>query len=239
MKHYHFVNQTPSTNILLAKMIKEGRVEEGTVVHTAFQSEGKGQMGNTWESNNGENLLFSMVLFPKGILPENQFLISQLISIAIVEVLKGYGDSFTVKWPNDIYWKEKKIGGILIENSIQCKKIRNVIVGIGINVNQTSFNSHIPNPVSLKEITNTTHNIELLLRSIHSHIMIVYKNFFASNIRSQYEELLFRKEGFHAFEDKEGIFEAKLTGIALDGRLELETIDGETKSYLFKEVRFI
>ena len=154
------LNETHSTNSYLRELImREKEQPEGTVVITDYQTAGRGQKGNSWESERGKNLTFSILLHPNHIPPGKQFILSQLISIAIVGVLKEYDRHFTIKWPNDIYWKEKKIAGMLIEVDLTGSSLSNAIIGIGININQRHFKSDAPNPVSLTQITGKEHNL--------------------------------------------------------------------------------
>ena len=153
------LNETHSTNSYLRELImREKEQPEGTVVITDYQTAGRGQKGNSWESERGKNLTFSILLHPNHIPPGKQFILSQLISIAIVGVLKKYDRHFTIKWPNDIYWKEKKIAGMLIEVDLTGSSLSNAIIGIGININQRHFKSDAPNPVSLTQITGKEHS---------------------------------------------------------------------------------
>jgi len=239
MENSFYIPQTHSTNDLLKTMVREQQLPEGFVVHTGFQTAGKGQAGNSWESAEGENLLFSMVLYPQRIKVEEQFLISQLVSVAIKGILDKYADNISVKWPNDIYWNDRKLGGILIENSLQSGRIKSTVIGIGINVNQQQFVSNAPNPVSLFQITGKQYDIEPLLAEIRDNILNVYNSLNPSLIRAAYGELLYRKTGFHAYKTEKDFFHEQLVGVHSDGRLELETEAGERKSFYFKEVQFV
>ena len=145
------LDETASTNQYLSQLCNQLQesVAELTTVTAEFQTAGKGQRGNTWEAEEGKNLLFSFVLYPSFLEARRQFILSQIVSLAIKEELSRWSDEITIKWPNDIYWKDKKICGILIENDLSGHHIRRSIAGIGININQEVFNSDAPNPVSL------------------------------------------------------------------------------------------
>jgi BirA family biotin operon repressor/biotin-[acetyl-CoA-carboxylase] ligase len=220
-------------------MLKENDLPEGFVVQTDFQLAGKGQIGNSWESENSKNLLFSLLLYPEQIRPDQQFVISQIVSLAIQKTLAQYTDEITIKWPNDIYWKNKKIAGILIENSLQGKHIKFSVIGIGLNINQMEFKSDAPNPVSLRQIIGKSINRKLILRSIYQNIMGLYQNYDILKIQTKYFNLLYKKEGFHSFKADEESFIARIFAVHQDGRLELETEDGEYRSFYFKEVSFV
>ncbi|TAL80863.1 MAG: biotin--[acetyl-CoA-carboxylase] ligase, partial [Bacteroidetes bacterium] len=129
----YFFESLPSTNIHAALILKNEKVPEGSIVYTNYQSAGRGQIGNKWESENGKNLLISIILFPSMIIPVNQFFISMTLSLGICDFLKRHIPSCSIKWPNDIYVNNDKIAGILIENSIIDNKIENTIAGIGLN----------------------------------------------------------------------------------------------------------
>jgi len=239
MGNTFYTKATHSTNVLLWEMIREKSLPEGFVVQTDFQSAGKGQVGNSWESEEGRNLLFSMVLYPQRVTVDNQFLLSQLVSLGIKEALDEYTDGITVKWPNDIYWNDKKLVGILIENSLQGTKIKSSVIGIGLNVNQKVFVSNAPNPVSLLRITGKRQNRKLLLTKIRQNIQKLYTELSVTKIRAEYAEALYRKDGFYAYRANDETFQAKIISVHPDGQLELETEAGERKEFYFKEVSFV
>ena len=113
------IHETTSTNDLLNQLMREKSLEEGSMVYTDFQTLGRGVSNNVWESEKGENLLCSILLKPSFIPIKQQFIISQVVSLALTDFLLPYDTEFTIKWPNDIYWKDNKIGGILIENNLE------------------------------------------------------------------------------------------------------------------------
>ena len=143
------VKETTSTNDYLAQLCKESKAKEFYTVMADIQTKGKGQRGNSWESEAGKNLTFSIVLYPTALEAPKQFCLSMLAALACHEALDNYTNGFSIKWPNDIYWKDKKIGGILIENELEGEYIVQSIIGIGLNINQEVFYSDAPNPVSL------------------------------------------------------------------------------------------
>jgi BirA family transcriptional regulator, biotin operon repressor / biotin---[acetyl-CoA-carboxylase] ligase len=239
MKNYNFIKQTHSTNILLWEMFREKPLPEGMAVYTDFQTSGRGQIGNSWESEAGKNLLVSMILYPNQIPIDQIFLVSQLVSVAIKQVLEQYCDNISIKWANDIYWKDKKLAGILIENSLQGNKVKAVVIGIGLNVNQLRFLSDAPNPVSLKQITGKSLNRKQLLDKLCQNIWNLYCNLSEEKIRCDYAGSLYRKKGFHAYKTHDETFIAKINEVHPDGLLELETKSGERKGFYFKEVQFI
>jgi BirA family biotin operon repressor/biotin-[acetyl-CoA-carboxylase] ligase len=234
----YFIKQTHSTNALLWELLRKENLPEGFSLLTDFQTAGKGQIGNSWEAEKGKNLLFSMLLFPHKIAPEEQFVLSQLVCLSIKRVLSNYVDNITVKWPNDIYWNDKKLGGILIENVLQGNNIKTAVVGIGLNVNQKLFKSNAPNPVSLVQIANKRFNRKLIFNQIREEIQLGYNNLNIPTVRAEYSASLYRKEGFHSFTSDNESFEARIVRVDSDGQLVLETKAGEEKKFYFKEVSF-
>lgn len=237
------LNKTHSTNSYLRELImREKEQPEGTVVITDYQTAGRGQKGNSWESERGKNLTFSILLHPNHIPPGKQFILSQLISIAIVGVLKKYDRHFTIKWPNDIYWKEKKIAGMLIEVDLTGSSLSNAIIGIGININQRHFKSDAPNPVSLTQITGKEHNLSELLEKILDSIVDEYNKYTPDNeeeIRQKYMALLFRNKGVYPYLYGEEIFNASIEGIEPNGQLILKKENGSIHTFAFKEISFV
>src|SRR4030043_1139663 len=142
-----------STNTEAALLLKKNNIPEGTVIHTEYQTAGRGQHGNRGESEKGKNLLISIILYPGSVKSEEQFLISMTISLGICDFVDRYLEGSKVKWPNDIYFKDDKIAGILIENSLMGDTIESSVAGIGLNINQENFPGEIRNPVSLRMIT--------------------------------------------------------------------------------------
>lgn len=242
------LEETDSTNRYLTDLCNTSQPApaEFTTIATRFQTSGKGQRGNSWESEAGSNLLFSTVLYPHFLAVQRQFVLSQMVSLAVKEELDTYTDEISIKWPNDIYWKEKKISGILIENVLQGISIGQCIIGIGININQVVFHSPAPNPVSLKQITGCDyHPLEILqgflqrLNTYYQHLQTATDEHFQMYIADRYQKALFRREGFHAYADAHGTFMARLANVEPDGRLVLEDEQGYLRKYLFKEVQYV
>lgn len=242
------LTQTDSTNRYLTQWCddRRGQVPELTTVRADYQTAGKGQRGNSWESAPGCNLLFSFVLYPTFLEARRQFALSQLVSLAIKEELDGLTDSISIKWPNDIYWRDRKICGILIEHDLDGTHIGRSVAGIGLNVNQETFESDAPNPVSLLQITHTRHDLHALLCGIMDRVARYYDTLrrdtpeaWTRHVGQRYADALFRREGFHPYADAQGTFQARLLHVADDGRLTLQDDGGQLRSYLFKEVQFI
>lgn len=236
------IRETNSTNNYLKELLLTGSVEEGTVVWADFQSAGKGQRGNGWESEAEKNILFSIVLFPSFVKAGEQFILSQIVSLAVANCLQEYTEGISIKWPNDIYWNEKKICGILLENTILEDNIGYSVAGVGININQENFRSDAPNPVSLKQITNRDYNLEEILKTVIDNINVYYQQINIGNadhLVKQYKESLFRKEGYHLYNDGVSNFLAQIQDVNSSGILILKTKEGEERHFAFKEVKYI
>ena len=244
MPHYIKVSQTASTNTYLSRLA--ATMPGGTVIYTPSQTAGRGQKGNSWESEDGKNLTFSHLLKRPPVKARDQFYLSEAAALAVVEALTAEaGDGFSVKWPNDVYWHDQKACGMLIENSLDGSDIATSIVGIGINVNQERFLSDAPNPVSLINITGHEHDLMALLGRVCSRIERFVDSLSDEDARKslhqQYMAALYRNDGqMHPYEDAEGNrFMASVAGIAPDGTLTLRHDDGTTHDYLFKQVKHI
>ena len=234
-----------STNDYLAELCKQGKAEEFYTVIAEDQTDGKGQRGNSWESEPGKNLTFSIVLYPTAIEANKQFHLSMLASIAIIDTLTDYTDGFSIKWPNDIYWHDKKICGILIENELEGKYLSQTIIGIGLNINQETFLSSAPNPVSLYQIIGKEIDKDEVFSKIIHALLGGYKaledNFIeaSATLSHLYKRFLYRKDDFHLYQDKDGTFEARIHNVGNDGYLYLEDTGNNIRKYAFKEVTYI
>lgn len=239
------LEETISTNEYLTDLCAKGAVEEFYTVTADYQIAGKGQRGNTWESENKKNLLFSFVLYPSALEAKSQFHLSMLVATSIVYALSDYTEGFSIKWPNDIYWKDKKLAGILIENMLEGKYISQCIVGVGLNVNQREFLSSAPNPVSLYQILGAEIDREELLKKILQRIVSGYTALESElpNIQKAFEALyrkqLYRRKGLYPYQDANGVFMAEFDHIAPDGHLFLKDEQGNIRRYAFKEVSYI
>ena len=231
-----------STNAYLKELANKQVLTEGTVVSAHSQTAGKGQRGNSWESEAGKNITCSLLLYPSFLSARQIFILSEAVSLGVKETLDAYTDGITIKWSNDIYHNERKIAGILIENELTGNEYNMSVVGIGLNINQKHFFSDAPNPVSLKQITGKDYDTETILKEMVKNIMNLYEKLKAGdaeNIIQMYHEALYRKTGFHRYENNDGIFNALINRVSDDGLLHLITDNNEERSYAFKEVRFL
>ena len=232
------IDETDSTNQWLkdrrtSESLTNGRVDEGQVVWTEYQTAGRGCGTNRWESERGKNLLFSLLISPEYLPANKQFQLSMAISLAIVDALGQLVGDLSIKWPNDIYWRNGKLAGILIENTLKGNLIKDSIIGVGLNVNQRKFHSDAPNPVSLWQITGQETNREQLLKDILQRLD------FKDGLKERYMKSLYRRKGFHPYTDKDGVFMAEIVGVEDDGHLLLSDDNGKKRRYAFKEVQFV
>lgn len=236
------LQKTDSTNNYLHALARPEQLGEGSVVWAEFQTAGRGQIGNSWESAEGENLTFSVVLYPTFLLANRQFLISQITALSVKQTLDRYVDDITVKWPNDIYWRDRKICGMLIENDLAGQFIYSSILGIGININQKEFKSNAPNPVSLYQIigkrTDRENFLQEFLERLYANYLLLLQEKEVL-IQEAYRQSLYRREGFYLYEDANGRFEAAIEEIEPSGYLHLRLRDNTIRRYEFKEVRFV
>lgn len=240
MKNYKYIPSISSTNSELKRIQSTETLPEFYAIRTGFQSAGKGQIGNSWEAQRGKNLLFSLLLRPHQIEIHEQFIISQMVSLAIVKVLQTYNVESVIKWPNDIYVGDKKLGGILIENSLRGSKIDYTIVGIGLNINQINFKSDAPNPISTFNILQKKIALKSLFSQIVEEIKQLYLQADTTQIKSEYQQYLYRKNGIFTYKIPNGeTFDAEIHAIGNYGQLWLKKSNGEIVGFYFKEVEFV
>lgn len=227
-----YIAQTNSTNTLLKELLARGEWPEGdTYLYAGYQTAGRGQTGNGWESEKGKNLLCSILLPPN----KNLYLLNIAVSVAIVRMID---EPLTIKWPNDIYYHDKKLAGILLENAIVGSEIKYTIAGIGLNVNQTAFVSDAPNPISLRQITGKEYDVDQMMNNLIEAVEAVL-NEPEEAIWQEYKAHLYRREGFWPFEDEKGEFDARIEDVLPTGELVLRDRDNKKRIYHFKQIRYV
>ena len=165
---FNILDTVDSTNNYAMAKVHAGMARHGMVWFTREQTAGKGQRGKSWKSDKGKNIAMSLVLEPGRLQINDQFHLSAAVAISCFEFFAAFaGEETKIKWPNDLFWRDRKAGGILIENVLQGKIWKWAVVGIGLNINQTKFDKSILNPVSLKQITGKTFDIIELGKSLH------------------------------------------------------------------------
>ena len=235
------IAEIDSTNRFLKEYQVEGD-EEMIVAVADYQSAGKGQGSHTWESEAGKNLLFSIKVFPHWVPLCRQFVLSMAEALALKDALDSYTDGITLKWPNDVYWHDKKISGTLIETSVDSKGIKSCIFGTGVNVNQMAFHSDAPNPVSLAQILGHEVDRDEVLQKI----LDAFEKYYELLRRADYMDVsgiyhlaLYRRKGYHWYEDADGKFEGAFVEVEDDGHLILHDRKGVIRSYAFGELKFL
>lgn len=215
---------------------------EGDIVWADVQSAGRGQRGNKWESRKGENLTFSAIFEPTFLPATQQFLISEVVALAMVDALRYYGIGAKIKWTNDIYVGDKKLAGILIEHKLTGLNISRTIAGIGLNVNQMEFSKELPNPISMRQITRIELDAEEVLQRVANELMARYEMLrcgMHEQLQADYQELLYRRDALHWYFLPDGkAFRGTIRGVEPSGALRVENEKGEERSYLFKEIEF-
>ena len=235
------LSETTSTNDEAKRLMLQSMAQK-VIVMTDYQTAGRGQTGNTWESERGKNLLFSVGVRPAFLPARRQFLLLQVMSLAVAQTLVQYTDNISIKWPNDIYWCDKKISGTLIENELSGESIRQCVLGTGINVNQEHFVSDAPNPVSLRQILGHDVPRDRLFMDFLKHFETFYSRLESGESESlaqQYGDSLYWREGMHPYRDSRGTFRAFIDCVEPDGHLLLRTDEGQVRRYAFKEVSFL
>ena len=240
--HRHLV-ETDSTMNRIREIPPESIPQGGGVLVSAgHQTAGHGQKGTHWEADVDANLLFSFAIRPQGIAAACQFSLSEALALAVAESLATLVGECTVKWPNDVYWHNRKICGMLLEHTIAGENIVCTRVGVGINVNQQSFSSNAPNPVSVFQIKGQMADCSALLGAVISRFtkyLHALQQGAYDALHANYMQHLYRRDGHHAFRDAEGhTFDASIESISPLGVLTLAQRDGRRRSSAFKEVAF-
>lgn len=247
-----YIKETHSTSTLLREQYSNTLPHLYTI-RTDYQTAGRGQAGNSWESEKGKNLLFSTLLRYEGILATKQWRLSMLVAVALWETLAKYlpQEQLRIKWPNDIYFGDKKLVGILIENSLVGQYVGYSIAGIGVNVNQTEWQSDAPNPISMKQITGKNYDVEEVMKEWISS-MKSWETRTTEAIKAMYMRYLYRRnDGTIMWKERlvynqhpsqkgiDGTFRAELVGISEQGELILRKENNKEKTYHFKQIRFV
>ena len=240
--HAPYLPETDSTIRYMREEVPENNYFM-TIVRAGFQTAGRGQGTNTWESERDKNILCSIRVHPQGLPANRQFVLLQAVALAIKDTLDRYTDGITIKWPNDIYWNDRKISGTLTECTVSRGLVTGCIIGIGVNINQQVFTGGAPNPISLCTITGRQEDVigingEIAQRIGHYLCKYIDKGTYR-HIYELYLHSLYRRDGLHPYRDTQGTFRAAIEGIEPDGHLVLRRADGTLSRYAFKEVEFI
>jgi len=238
------LKEVDSTNNFLKDLLSNSKpVPEGTVIMAETQFAGRGQQNNQWYSEPGKNLTFSILLKPTFLAVADQFDLTRAISLGVYDALWPIlGDGLKIKWPNDIYYGDKKLGGMLIENLLQGQQIKSAIIGIGLNINQEVFPDGASNAASVKQILQKDYNLRFILAEVCNNIEAYYLNLKAGKIdfvRNTYLSRLYWFNEQRSFKTLNGVFEGKITGVKEKGLLVIKDNKGDELEFSLKEIEFL
>ncbi|NJO68284.1 MAG: biotin--[acetyl-CoA-carboxylase] ligase [Bacteroidetes bacterium] len=237
-----WIEEVDSTNSYLISKYSTRPLPEGSVVIAKNQKKGRGQGQNKWQSEQGKNLTCSYVIYPEFLSASKQFYISKVVSLAVTDLVSLYTDKVSIKWPNDIYVNDKKIAGLLIENTIERNIIKSTVIGIGLNVNQKEFPSGIPNPVSLAKITKTAYDLEEILSSLTNILEYRYsmlKGGDFDTIDENYLSLLYRYRKMALYETGGKRIAGSIEGVEPTGELIFRNEKGDVSRFGYKEIEYV
>ena len=240
-----FLHETDSTNLEVIRRYEKGDLKVPSVVVADYQTAGKGYDDHYWESEKGKNLLISMAWKPVHIEPSGQFVITQIVSLALTDLLKnilGQEKKIKIKWPNDIYVNDRKIAGILIQNYIQGDQIDLSVIGVGFNVNQKQFLPETPNPTSVLLETGKIFDTKTLLQSLLKKFnAYYYKNLSSTKeIGELYHNQLYRLDELSHFKIGENkTVTGIIRGVNGYGQLLFQMENGPLRAFHFKEIEYI
>lgn len=226
----YFFESLASTNDYAAQLIHAKEPVEGTIIDTAHQTQGHGQKGRIWNSPQGANITLSIILRPHWLDIERQFMLNVMASLAIMETVSAYvANDVKVKWPNDVYVNHHKISGILIHNGLQGKLLNYSIIGIGLNVNQTTWPEEILYPTSLARLCSHQMDIaavkERLLENVEKYYHVIRQN--PSCAFEQYQRALYRRDEVSDIYLNDTHVRGIIRKIDPYGRLMVATIEGQ------------
>lgn len=238
------LSEVNSTNTYVKELLSNSKpLLDGTVIMADHQFAGRGQNNNVWESKPGENLTFSIYLNPTFLAVNQQFELNKAVCLGIIDYLNLIiGDEFKIKWPNDIYYQDKKIGGILIENITKGYQLKDSVVGIGLNINQKEFGDLNNRASSLSKILHQNYDLDKLLAQICQSIEKRYLQLKAGKLQllhDDYLKRLFRINELHQYNIENQNFEGIIKGVTPTGRLTLQLLGGKLMDLDLKEVKFI
>lgn len=232
--------QLESTNTLASNLLQTNALGGPSVILAEEQLLGRGQMQTKWHSSPNKNLLLSVVFTKLNLKISDQYFLNKVIGLAVLNALNSFSDKLKIKWPNDIYFQNKKLAGILVENQIQGEKIKNCIVGIGLNVNEINFPKSLPNPISLAGITKSMINLTSIESEFPFTVYDLVQKFLLRKdwVEEQYHNNLYRINEIHSFRDDKGEFQGIITYVNKNGQLIIQC-NNTNRAYNNKEVKFL
>jgi BirA family transcriptional regulator, biotin operon repressor / biotin---[acetyl-CoA-carboxylase] ligase len=235
------LDSVDSTNNYAMAQVREGMASHGMAIAAKIQTAGKGQRGRKWQTVRDENIALSLILSIADLKPPTQFCLSMAVSLGVNDFFSKYaGNETKIKWPNDLYWRDRKAGGILIESVFKGKQWEWAVVGIGININQAVFDQSLVNPVSLYQITGNKYDITLLLEDLYHFVIKRVQQLSAEqtgNLLTEYNEHLYKRNELVKLKKNAAVFNTNIKGVALNG--ELCTTDTMERQFNFGEIEWI
>ncbi len=237
------IPETESTNTFAMDLVAKTNPSEGTCVISDYQTGGKGQIGRFWHSEASKNILISYIFYPTLLQVRDQFYLNIISGLAVRDVVASFIENVHIKWPNDIYVDDRKIAGILVQNTLRESFIKATVIGIGLNVNQTIFPIDIPNPTSFSLQTDKVFDINHIVAFLSSRLEFYYlklKNGHQATLMEAYLSSLYMKGEWAVYRDSEHqIFTGMIEGIDDQGRLEVKMEDGLIRPFGFREISFV
>ena len=238
---FKILDSVDSTNNYAMAMVRQGLSMHGMAFVAKEQTLGKGQRGKTWQMQPGQNIAMSLILKTDMLRADEQFYLSMLVALAANDFFKKHVSNETfIKWPNDLYWRDRKAGGILIETVFKGAEWKWAVVGIGININQIYFNASIPNPVSLKQITGKKYDVIVLARELYNCLMVRFDELPDKNsdeLLTEYQQYLYKLNEKVKLKKENIIFETIIKGVNTYGQL--ITKDAIERVFNFGEIEWM
>ncbi len=241
----HFA-ELPSTNVFAQEWLAQHRAAEGTLISTDHQTQGRGQMGNRWESAAGQNMALSFIFYPHFIAAHQQFDLNRAVALAVADFVRqqlptAIAQTVSVKWSNDIYVGAEKIAGILIQNTLNGNYLQNTIVGIGVNVHQCIFPSGLQNATSLYLQTQQSFDLEILTQQLCQTLEQRYLQLKAhKNLADEYHAQLYQLGEWATYRRlaDDTLFVGRITGVQATGQLQIEDLNKRTHLFEVKQIKF-
>ena len=237
-----------STNSYATELLRQIKPVEGSVIYTFEQQNGRGQRGNSWESEPNKNVALSVILYPAFLTTDNQFLLNKITSLAIADLMaemllnSGKSNIVKIKWPNDVYVDKQKIAGVLIENSLRENSIQSTVIGIGMNINQSEFAVELKNPVSLKMLEGIDFDLKNCVEKLCEYMEARYlqlKTNKVEKINTDYLNCLYQYNEWYSYKINSEIVNGKIIGVSLFGKLQVLFESNEIKEFDLKEIEFL
>lgn len=241
-KNHIRLESVDSTNTYARNLLQDKKPVDGTLVSAAHQLNGRGQTGNMWTADAGKNLTLSVILYPNFLEAEKQFFLNMAVCLAVKDFCEDVlQEDIKIKWPNDIYFEDSKLGGILIENTISGNKLSASVIGIGLNVLQTKFDEDLPNPCSFATISEGAYDLAKLQEKLCDYIEKYYlqlRQLHFNFLDKAFTVALYGYQQTRQFKKGKQLFKGEIVGVAKDGKLLIQSGEKEMR-FAFKEVEYV